>query len=136
MSRNWGVSMRQIEIPAKNVFRELCKNKILTNSNDGNGALRTEREQRHSPTLVRSESCKKKKKSTKKQPVCELKSGAVRSECSPSLQSTPLMNGCTPAPLRKTHSPVRTHKTPLNTHTRGVRTHTHTHTLTESFHGS
>lgn len=121
--------MRQVEIPAGNVFRKLCKSKILSNSNDGNGAWRTEKRaatQSHSGAQKSSESSKKK--STKKQPVCELKSGAVRSERSPSLQSTPLMNGCTPAPLRKTHSPVHTHKTPLNTHTLGVRTHTHTHT--------
>lgn len=58
--------MGQVETPAKNVFRKLCKKTILINSNDGNGALRTEREQRHGPTLVRKSPVSLKKKVHKK----------------------------------------------------------------------
>lgn len=83
LGREITLNTRQVEIPGKNYFQKAVK-KIWSNSWDGNSAWRAVREQWQSPTLKRiSPVSLKKKKKSKKQPVCELKSGAVRSEYSP-----------------------------------------------------
>ncbi len=113
--------MKQVEIHVKILFRKLWK-KTLSNSSDGNGAWKAEREQRQSPTLVWKSPVSLKK--VQKAAGVWVKKQRSEIWVFPCLQSAPLMNGSTPAPLRKTHNPMHTHKTLLNTHTRGVHTHT------------
>lgn len=88
---------------AKIIFRKAV-GKNPQNSSDDNGAWRAEREQRQSPTLVRKVQWVLKEVQKKTAGVWVKKQ---RSEIwvFPCLQSAPLMNGCTPAPLRKTHNP-------------------------------
>lgn len=80
---------------------EKKKKKIQVNSSSGTGAWEAEREQQQSPAPVQKSSESKK---TPKAAGVRIKRRRSESSVFPSLQSALLMNGCTPAPLRKTHN--------------------------------